>query len=95
MEQNNNIVNNIFNYYFLALQIVLLLFTGFRINQACTMIECKIHEYVEVYKKQSRKKKKNILVLLNTLEKTEKSDGPYLQKDNTNSLSFLSLQIEC
>lgn len=35
------------------------------------MIEGKIHECVEVYKKQSRKKK-NILVLLNTQTKTEK-----------------------
>ena len=58
--------------------------TNFRINQACTIIEWKIHEYVhvEIYKKHSQKKvERNILV--NTPARTARSDGPNLQKGKT------------
>ena len=48
------------------------------------MVEWKIHEYVEIYKKQSQKKiERNILVLVNTPARTDRSDGPYLQKVKT------------
>ena len=48
------------------------------------MIEWKIHEYVEMIQKVITKKvERNILVLVNTPARTDRSDGPYLQKDKT------------
>ena len=46
------------------------------------MISWKIHEYVEIYKKQSQRKvERNILVVVNTPARTDRSDGRYLQND--------------
>ena len=71
----------VYHDYF-SLFIYLLVKLVLRINQACTMIGWKIHGYVEIYKKQSRKK-----VVVNTPARTDRSDGPYLQKAKTRGRS--------
>ena len=49
-------------------------------KQSTCIKEWKIHEYVEIYKKQSRKKVERNILVVNTPARTDRSDGPYLQK---------------